>query len=177
VLLVAATTVLVGCCCAGLIGTAAEGGARGGAFIPAPTSTLGAPAATSTPKPTATPDGKAYANYVADQATTISHDFAGVQSGCGSQESAPCRAALVTLDTDVRAFRTGLDSHPAPVCLQLGDTYLRTGLRLYDQGATEAISGIDANDASLIVQGSTDMSSGTDYIQKALTAIQSAVCS
>lgn len=157
--------------------SAACSGALAAVNTPSSTTPQAATATRTPAPPTATVNAvKSYADNVAAHAGIISKDSDALSSACGAADAAGCRAAMQTFDDDSLAFLASLDTHPAPRCLKTADAYLRAGLHLYDQGATEAIQGIDQSDAALINAGSAKITAGTADVDKANAAIAASHC-
>lgn len=138
------------------------------------------PSPTRKPQPTATLNPNrgldAYRTAVDTNGSILSGDLDIVGTDCQAGDVSACHDDLQALDTDIQAFQRDLKAHPAPPCLHDADTNLQKALGLYDQGAQQAIAGIEQNDAALIRQGTDTMSQGTTYLGLATAAIQKASC-
>jgi len=180
-LMVCAAALILVCMCGSIMTAAANAGASANATTMQQQQNQQQSSATHTPvKPTATANPNAswkdYANMVSTNATTLGKDSDAMSTACSASDVPSCRAAVRTFDDDVQLFQADLDLHPAPACFKTVDTYLRTALHLYDQGATEVLQGIDQYKASMITKGDNDILTGTKSLNKATAAIQTAHC-
>lgn len=71
----------------------------------------------------------------------------------------------------------GLDRTLAPPCLTAVDTLLRVGLKGYQTAASDIVTGINTNNASLITAGGHVYTMGSPDFAQASADLSVAVCS
>ncbi|HXM57056.1 MAG TPA: hypothetical protein VOB72_16770 [Candidatus Dormibacteraeota bacterium] len=150
-------------------------GARAGPAAP----TIPAPAPGASPATgdaSATVDG--YRQLVAADASRFQSAGQAVADRCSPSAlrsgTGDCQDALQSLDDATQRFRSDLDAHPAPSCLQPADQELRTALDLYHQGAEQELTGLRRGDALAVVQGAGALRDATGHAESAASLLSTA---
>jgi hypothetical protein len=134
----------------------------------------------STPQSLASPtpdNGVAhYSSVIGPLSSKLGIDLDAVGPPCSAGDTNGCLAAAQTALTSADAFKKTLDSTRPPACLQDAHNKLSDGLTLMIAGITKEIQGINAQDAAGINAGNSDVTSGTDKVTQANTAIGVATC-
>jgi hypothetical protein len=109
----------------------------------------------------------AYINLITPHVLAMQVDFKKVAADCQAGGVAACRADNQKVHGDALAFRTFLNQHHPPVCLNTADKELRAGLTEYINGSALVVQGIDNNEATKINTGSADFTQGNADFQQA----------
>lgn len=165
--LIVGAAALVVVCCALVLAVAAIG---------TPLAEIGSAVATSTAASKATEQTNrdralAYINLITPHMLAMQADFKKVAADCQAGDVAACRADNQKIHADALAFKTFLNQHHPPVCLDTADKELRAGLTEYIDGSALILQGIDNNDTSKINTGSADFTKGGTDIQQASSDI------
>lgn len=132
---------------------------------PAPTATP-QPTATSlptaTPKPTTNPNAgvPSYVAEVVPRLESLASAMTDVGIACGAEDLAACRDAVQKVHDEATSFQTYLQQHPAPSCMQAGDTLLHSMLTDLHDGAALITQGLDNQNIS-------DVEAGTQLVNRA----------
>lgn len=158
-----------------IIGLSACGGGPATATAtqtPAPTATP-QPTATSlptaTPKPTTNPNAgvPSYVAEVVPRLESLGSATNDVGIACGAEDIAACRDALQKVHDETASFQTYLQQHPAPPCLQAGDTLMHSTLTDLHDGVTLITQGLDN-------QNTSDLEAGVQLVNRASSTLQDA---
>jgi hypothetical protein len=145
-----------------------------------PTQVATVPTAPPTPKPAQAPSQRdqalAYTRAVTADTTAAVSGFNDLGTSCGAGDVNGCRAALISLQTNLGTFQHDLDAHPSPPCLKDADREVRQGLSLYQQGAPMGVDGIDQGDNGKITQGGDLMNQANTHFTHASALVQQANC-
>ena len=95
---------------------------------------------------------------------------------CINQDAAKCRADANAASSESRSFLNDIGKLTAPACLSSTNLELGTALELLIDGDTEAIAGIDANDATRIGQGAQLITLATTHLTKANKLLDAHPC-
>jgi hypothetical protein len=140
--------------------------------IATPLAEIGSAVATSTAAAKATEQtnkvrAQAYLNLIAPHILAMQADFKKVAADCQTSAVAACRADNQKVHADALAFKTFLNQHHPPLCLDTTDKDLRAGLTEYIDGSALVVQGIDNNEVSKIDTGSSDYTKGDTDMQQA----------
>jgi len=109
----------------------------------------------------------AYINLINPHVLVMQADFKQVAADCQASDVAACRADYQKVHEDALAFRTFLNKHHPPLCLDSADKQLRAGLAEFIDGSALVVQGIDYKETSKINTGNSDFTKGYIDVQQA----------
>lgn len=117
-----------------------------------------------------------YAAVVTNHAPPLEDALNQVANNCGASDLSACRTAIVAVQSQDRSFLTDLGKLSVPACLAPTNEELATAIELELDGSSQAIEGIDANDASEVTTAAGLISLGTTHLDKATALLKNNPC-